>query len=111
MGLERGLWFFHWCLDGVGQVWPKMLFVVRPPFSPFFDKEEESYLLFVCEILGSILSVPVGASRLEVSAAPCSRYIRGYRETQKLTTYSSLSREISRQLFFFFPPFKDFLCS
>ena len=55
--------------------------------------------------------MPVGSSGLEVSLAPYSRYMRGYRKTQKLIICSSLSPEISRQCILFFPPFRDFLCS
>lgn len=74
---------------------PEMSFVVRPHFSPFFDKEEESYVLFGT-FGGDFCLCLLVASGLEVSAAPCSRYMRGYREIQKLTTHSSLSPEVSR---------------
>ena len=55
--------------------------------------------------------MPVGGSGLEVSSAPHSRYMRGYKKTQKHIICSSLSPEISRQCILFFLPFRDFICS
>lgn len=96
---------FGWSREAMAQ----NAFVVRPPFLPFFDKEEESYWFW--EIWGSFLSVPVGGSGLEVSSTPYSRYMRSYRKAQKHIICSSLSPEISRQRILFFLPFRDFLCS
>ena len=96
---------FGWSREDMAQ----NAFVVRPPFFPFFHKEEESYWFW--EIWGTFLSVPVGGSGLEVSSTPYSRYMRSYRKAQKRIICSSLSPEISRQRILFFLPFRDFLCS
>lgn len=105
----EGLWFFHWCLNGIGLVLPKMLFFfVWPPFSPFFDKGE--IMSFIWQVLLVLfLSVPVSSAGLEFSAATCSRCTRDYRENQKLPALS-LSPKVLRQPMFSILPFRDFLC-
>ena len=84
MGWERELWFFHRGLDGVGQM-SRVFLLLDHPFPHSLTKRKR--VAIYLGDLGEFLSVPIGASGLEVSAATCSRYMRGYKEIQKLTTH------------------------
>lgn len=82
--------FLHWCLSGVGQILPKgFLFCYGHRFPSSLTRRNRLFL----EIF---LSVSLGSSGLEASAAPCPIYLEAIGKLRNSPLFGSSGAEVPR---------------